>query len=58
MAGNVSKNQRRGQRVEFLTCKCGGKIEMRTRMEKAKIRHFAQCTGNCGKTSRKPKDLM
>ena len=58
MASNISKNQRRGQRVEVLTCKCGGKIEMKTQFVKGKMKHYAQCMGDCGKTSRKPRDLM
>lgn len=58
MAAKVSKNQTRGQRSQSLNCRCGGKIEMRTVMQSGKMRHFAQCTGSCGKTARKPRDLM
>ncbi len=57
LAGKKSKNQRRGQRVEVLTCKCGGIIKMQS-VFKGTVKHFAKCTGDCARTARKPRDLM
>lgn len=56
MAGNVSKNARRGGAQELIS-KWGGKIIMRTVFENGKIRHFAQCQ-ETGNTARRPKELM
>ena len=57
MAKTISKNQTRGKRVEVLECKCGGVIIMRTKFCRGKMTHFAECK-ECGKTARKPKELM
>lgn len=53
---DLSKNAKRiGS--DILLCRCGKKIEMHTVFEAGKLRHFAKCLG-CGKTARRPKDLM
>lgn len=57
VARKVSKNARRGVTTDVLTCKCGGVLTMRTKVEKGKIRHFCSCD-SCHRTARKPKDLM
>lgn len=56
MAGNISKNARRGG-AEELVSKWGGKIIMRTVFENGKIKHFAECQ-ETKNTARRPKDLM
>ena len=57
MASTISKNSRRGTKMDVLSCACGGEIKMRTIYEGRKLKHFAECMG-CGKTARKPKMLM
>jgi hypothetical protein len=56
MAGNVSKNARRGAAKE-MTSRWGGTIKMRSVFENGKLRHMAYCEKS-GNTARKPKDLM
>lgn len=56
MAKELSKNaHRKGSDMNL--CRCGGKIEMHSLFEGHKLRHFAKCLG-CGKTARRPRDLM
>lgn len=52
----VSKNARREGEKEMKS-KWGGKIVVKSVMEKGKIRHYAQCE-KTGTLARKPRDLM
>lgn len=56
MAGNISKNARRGGAEELIS-KWGGKIIMRSVFENGKMKHFAECQ-ETHNTARRPKDLM
>jgi len=53
---NVSKNQRRGQRVETFTHNCGGAIKMVGVFNK-RIRWEARCE-SCGETHRRPSNFV
>lgn len=56
MAGNISKNARRGEAKELIS-RWGGKIVMKTLVKEGKIMHYALCEKS-NNTSRHPKDLM
>lgn len=53
---SISKNARR-EGAQTLTSRWGGEIKMKTKFERGKMKHYAECQ-KTGNKARKPKDLM